>query len=164
MKAEGKPSNLRRLTRGMLRVLPMLVLVMALVLAVAVGPASAQGDRLLFAVLTGANEVPGPGDPDGIGIAVVSLHPTAGQVCFGIVVVRIVLPAIGAHIHVGGPDVAGPVVVPLTNPDENGLSQGCVSADRNLIQAIQADPAGYYVNVHTTDFPAGAVRGQLFRQ
>ena len=26
---------------------------------------------------------------------------------------------------------------------------------------ICADPAGFYVNYHTTDFPNGAIRGQL---
>ena len=26
---------------------------------------------------------------------------------------------------------------------------------------VLADPGGHYVNVHTADFPAGAIRGQL---
>jgi hypothetical protein len=30
-----------------------------------------------------------------------------------------------------------------------------------LIKAIRHDAAGYYVNIHSTVFPAGAVRGQL---
>ncbi len=42
-----------------------------------------------------------------------------------------------------------------------GMLSGCVSADPVLIGQIIANPAGYYVNVHTTEFPAGAVRGQL---
>jgi hypothetical protein len=33
--------------------------------------------------------------------------------------------------------------------------------DRSLIKAILTYPQDYYVNVHTTDFPDGADRGQL---
>jgi hypothetical protein len=73
----------------------------------------------------------------------------------------ITLPAIAAHIHAGSADVAGPVVVPLVAPDETGLARGCTTADPALIKAIRQDPEEYYVNVHTTDFPGGAVRGQL---
>ena len=37
----------------------------------------------------------------------------------------------------------------------------CVTADGALINRIIADPASFYVNVHTAEFPAGAVRGQV---
>jgi aldose sugar dehydrogenase len=116
----------------------------------------------LKATLTGQAEVPGPGDPDGNGAANVLLNREANQICFSIVVSDIELPAAAAHIHTGKAGVAGPVVVPLTPPDESGVSSGCVSeVDPALIEAIIAKPASYYVNVHTTDFAAGAVRGQL---
>jgi hypothetical protein len=36
-----------------------------------------------------------------------------------------------------------------------------VSAPRATIKAIKKNPSGYYVNIHTSDFPAGAIRGQL---
>jgi hypothetical protein len=117
---------------------------------------------LLAADLTGMAEVPGPGDEDGSGHAVVSFDQEQNRVCFTIVVANISLPATGAHIHVGEAGIAGDIVVPLEPPDENGASAGCVDAvDPALIAAILQNPAGYYVNVHTTDFPAGAVRGQL---
>jgi hypothetical protein len=143
----------------MLRVLIILLLGLALVFATST--AFAASTRTFTTTLTGAAEVPGPGDPDGSGVAKIRLNPGDGEVCFKLSVSDIVLPTIGAHIHVGTEDVAGPVVVGLTPPDESGTSSGCVSADPALIRAIGQNPAGYYVNVHTTDFPAGAVRGQL---
>jgi hypothetical protein len=62
---------------------------------------------------------------------------------------------------VGTATVAGPVVVPLTPPDATGSAAGCVNVARTLVRAILTNPSGYYVNVHTTDFPNGAIRGQL---
>ncbi len=116
-----------------------------------------------LARLTGPVEIP-PGDPDGSGLATFIIDPARGQLCFSIVVDDIVLPAIAAHIHVAPPGVAGPIVVPLTAPDANGASAGCVGGvDSQLLRAIKSHPRQYYVNVHTTDFPAGAVRGQLNR-
>jgi hypothetical protein len=114
------------------------------------------------ASLTGEAEIPGPGDPDGQGSAIVTIDQAAGEVCYAIVVSGIALPATGAHIHVGTSDVAGDIVVPLEAPGENGASGGCVTGvDPALIEAILADPDGYYVNVHSEEFPAGAIRGQL---
>lgn len=134
-------------------------LVAALVLSV--GALAGDGGRPFATTLTGAAEVPGPGDPDGSGTALLRLNPGLGQVCFELSVSNIMLPATGAHIHVGAATQAGPVVVGLAPPDQSGTSSGCVSADPDLIKAIMQNPENYYVNVHTSDYPAGAVRGQL---
>ena len=105
----------------------------------------------------GAEEVPNPGDPDGMGMATVTLDTGSGQASFTIDVSNITLPAAAAHIHEGARGVAGDVVVPLTAPDANGSA----AVDAALMQRMMDNPAGFYVNVHTTDFPGGAVRGQL---
>jgi hypothetical protein len=139
-----------------------LYIVLTLLAVLALTNIAADGGRKFTVNLTGAAEVPGPGDPDGAGTASLSLNPGQGEVCFEITVSNITLPATGAHIHVGGVTVAGPVVVGLTPPDASGSSSGCVSADRDLIIAIIQNPENYYVNVHTLPgFGAGAVRGQL---
>ncbi len=111
------------------------------------------------ATLTGAAEVPGPGDPDGSGSASLRLNPGQGEICYELAVANIA-PATAAHIHVGPAGVAGPVVVPLA-PPTSGSSSACAAVDRDLVLAILKNPAGYYVNVHNAGFPAGAVRGQL---
>lgn len=121
-----------------------------------------QGGRPLSATLTGAEEVPGPGDPDGSGQAELRLNPGQGEVCWTIDVEGIDLPATAAHIHAGAAGVAGPVVVTLSPPDEGGTASGCQSnIARDLIRAIIQHPEEYYVNVHNAAYPDGAVRGQL---
>jgi hypothetical protein len=116
-----------------------------------------------LARLSGPVEVP-PGDPDGSGLATFIIDPARSQLCYAIVVKDITLPAILAHIHIAPAGVAGPIVVPLAAPDANGTSSGCIGGlDQQLLRAIKSNPRQYYVNVHTTDFPAGAVRGQLHR-
>ena len=118
----------------------------------------AHGGRPLSASLSGSNEVPGPGDPDGAGTAEIMLNQGQGRICFEIVVDNVAEPT-AAHIHVGIADVAGGVVVNFDTAN-NGLT-GCVNVDKDLVMDIRKDPSGYYVNVHNADFPAGAVRGQL---
>lgn len=112
-------------------------------------------------LMGGAEEVPSPGDPDGMGTSTVTLNSDSGQASFTINVSNITLPAAAAHIHEGAKGVAGGVVVPLTAPDANGATSGSAAVDAALMQRMMDNPAGFYVNVHTTDFPGGAVRGQL---
>ena len=121
-------------------------------------PTAAAGTRLV-ATMSGAEEVPGPGDPDGSGTAVLRLNRGQGEICYQLTVSGIA-SATAAHIHIGPAGVAGPVVVPLVAP-ANGSVSACATVDRALIRAISSDPDQYYVNVHNAMFPAGAVRGQL---
>jgi D-alanyl-D-alanine carboxypeptidase len=129
---------------------------------------SASGEGALLATrMSGAEEV-GPGgesdvgDGDGSGIATVAVSKRARRVCFELWVHDLGLPAVAAHIHRAPPGVNGPVVVPLGAPDGAGRAAGCVrDLDASLAEDLTTDPASYYVNVHTTAFPDGAVRGQL---
>ncbi|MBC2776495.1 CHRD domain-containing protein [Parasphingopyxis marina] len=115
--------------------------------------------------LSGGQEVPGPdgvrGDPDGSGTARITADATTNNICFALTVQAISQPT-AAHIHRGARGEAGPPVLTL-DPPLNGRSSRCYSVERTLAAAIIANPAGYYVNVHTADYPGGAVRGQLSR-
>ncbi|KOV83338.1 hypothetical protein ADL03_20990 [Nocardia sp. NRRL S-836] len=117
------------------------------------------GGQHRYAQLTGQAEVPGPGDPDGRGHAVVWV--TSGKVCVSLTV-RKIQTASAAHIHRGTAGTAGPVVVDLAAPSD-GTSYSCTRVDRGLAREVARTPAQFYVNVHNAEHPAGAVRGQLHR-
>ena len=69
-------------------------------------PALGEG-RPFSTTLTGAAEVPGPGDPDASGTAFVSLNQGLGEVCFDLSWAGIDGTVTAAHIHVGAATVAG---------------------------------------------------------
>jgi hypothetical protein len=123
-------------------------------------PASAAAPLAhLETVMTGEKEVPGPGDPNGIGKAKVKVF--RAKVCYRLTAKRIA-PATAAHIHRGVRGEAGPVVVPL-KPPTDGSSSGCKDISRSLSKKLREHPGRYYVNVHNKPYPAGAIRGQLER-
>jgi CHRD domain len=117
-----------------------------------------QGGRPINVSLTGAAEVPGPGDPDGTGSVRLTFNPGKSQICYELTVDKIA-PANGAHIHSGAAGQAGPPVVTLT-PPANGTSKECAPLAPEKIMDIIKNPGNYYVNVHNAEFPKGAVRGQ----
>lgn len=127
------------------------------VVALASPAASLAGD--LKTALTGAAEVPDAGDPDGKGSATVTVDKAKGQVCYALAAEGIDAATM-AHIHKGAAGAAGPPVVTL-DPPANGKSEGCKAASAEVLDAIAANPADYYVNVHNAAFPKGALRGQL---
>lgn len=137
------------------------VLVVALAGSASATKIGDHGGKPFSTALTGAAEAPGPGDPDGTGSALITLNQGLAEVCFELEVADIALPATGAHIHRAPAGSPGPVVVPLTPPGADGTSSGCVDADPELIKEIRQSPEAFYVNVHTSEHPPGAVRGQL---
>src|SRR5262245_46196422 len=69
-----------------------------------------------------------------------------------------------ADIHAAGRGLDGPVVVPLvtTPPPAGGFASGTVTlTDPAVLAALRADPGGFYADLHTTQFPGGAVRAQF---
>ena len=139
---------------------PPRLLLSVLLLAGMLATVPALAQSTLTATLNGANERPGPGDPDGSGFAIVDVDPDAGTVRYVISVDDIVTPTM-AHIHRGTSEVPGGVVVDLMPDFEGGVATGMVSASQSLLEEILADPAAFYVNVHNAEYPGGAVRGQL---
>ena len=110
-------------------------------------------------LLSGGAEVPGPGDTDGTGTAGLKVNTGKNEICYDITVKDIQAPT-AAHIHSGAAGASGDVKVSLSKAAD-GKWKGCVAVDKALLDDILKNPGNYYVNVHTADFPNGAIRGQL---
>ncbi len=86
-----------------------------------------------------------------------------GEICYELSVKRLTSAPFAAHIHgVAGRTEAAGILVGLVAPGgATATSSACVAVEAGLLAAIVANPENYYVNVHTTAFPGGEVRGQL---
>ena len=124
---------------------------------------AADGGRPFATDLTGAAELQ-PADADATGHAALTLNQGRSTVCFDLSWADIDGEVIAGHIHIGSADVNGPVVVGLLSGGFAGTdtASGCLTGvDPALVKDIRKNPANYYVNIHSTVYPAGAVRGQL---
>jgi len=150
-------------------------------LLLAPSPATAgHTNTLLTADLTGRAEVAADGskgvigDPNGRGdFYVFGIDGDPTTLCYILEVSRIAETELApgaarmAHIHRGAVGTNGPVEVNLAWP-QDGQAADCLTEgeagkglDPGEVQRILANPQAYYVNVHNTDYPSGAVRGQL---
>ena len=131
--------------------------------APAIAQDRAHGGVKLSATLNGASEVntagaPNQGDPDGSGAFSGRVNPGQRQVCYTLTWAGIVAP-FAAHIHTGPAGVNGSVVVPL----DIAPGEHCATVTRDLALDLITNPQDYYVNIHNSIYPAGAVRGQLVK-
>ncbi len=122
------------------------------------GPAP-QPTASFVTALSGSGEAPAAGSPDGGGVALVTISGTT--VNYTLVVQGLASTPTAAHIHRGLLGSSGSVVVPFSTPFVSGVSSGTITITPALAGEILANPSGFYVNVHTVEFPGGAVRGVL---
>ncbi|MFE7774357.1 CHRD domain-containing protein [Streptomyces sp. NPDC057445] len=132
---------------------------------------SATGGRgdLFVASLNGANEVPvqgGPavGDRDGAALEFVKVDGDRISVA---VKWRGTGRPTALHIHQGDKGANGGIKVDFTKllgKGEHRSVTGTVKVgDKALLEAFRAGPDGFYANLHTAEFPGGAVRGQFHK-
>ncbi len=132
--------------------------------SVSASQAAPAGKVKLATSLTGGEEVPGPGDTSGTGQAWVTVE--GNKVCWKVTWSGLSQPATAAHIHRAAKGAAGDVVVPFfgdnVKPNGKGIDQRCATVqDLALLEGLRTKPQNYYVNVHTSQLPKGAIRGQL---
>ena len=110
------------------------------------------------ASLTPDSVSPDPGPEGASGFATIIISGTS--ISYNLLFSGVDDPT-SAHIHAGAEGETGDVVVDFAASFTGGFAAGAVTSDQETIDAIVASPADFYVQVHSTDFPAGALRGQL---
>jgi Cu/Zn superoxide dismutase len=116
----------------------------------------------MSATMDGASERPTPVATPGTGTATFS-RTAPNQLSYTYSYQNLTSGVNNAHIHEAPPTTAGPVVIPLTinAGTTSGTVNDTATADPTLLDRICANPGGFYINVHTDNFPAGEIRGQL---
>ena len=145
----------------------------ATIVTIAAGTPAQGGAKTTFAFTLSGAQVPGGGDPDGEGHAVLRLDPDEEIVCFKVVWSQLAGEVTAMHIHVAPAGQIGGHHIDLFNAEhfvgEQNRVDACVQVQshdpshtpRELIEEVIDNPEGFYLNLHSTAFPPGAIRGQL---
>lgn len=120
---------------------------------------AALPSRLYRVTMTGAAETR-RGVPGGSAHAAVALQGGSLHVCWEFSQLKGFTHPTYAHVHQARSGAAGYAVIPLS-VGNTFLSKGCAGTTAALIKAIEANPRGFYVDIHSTKYILGAVRAQL---
>ncbi len=120
---------------------------------------SNSSDVIFKATLLGTSETP-PNSSKGTGDATLTYNKDTK--IFSIVVTYSGVTATASHIHKGPVGVVGDVIFPFPAPIKSPINYTSPILTASQDSALNADL--YYVNVHSTIFPDGEIRGQLIKQ
>ena len=130
----------------------------------------AEGGRKYVEALTGQAEIAAGAlnaDMDGTGTAHVTVNVGQGRVCWDLRDLSNLDAITASHIHQAPSTAAGPIRSSFFHFGQPVALQGCTEGsaqfpfDKARLQDVVQNPQNYYVNIHTTAFPPGAIRGQL---
>ena len=125
-----------------------------------------------------------PGQPGAAGTFMYRINSDLEVICYDITLDGVTPPyqspaKTATHIHEAVAGKAGPPRIALPNPEDDGsgslVGSGCLQGPFTTglapqgtdtgsgfsLAQLEADPAAFFTDTHTTAFAAGAVRGQL---
>lgn len=129
-----------------------------------------EGGRKFVEALTGQAEIDAGAviaDMDGTGTAHVTVNVGQGRVCWNLTDLANLDTITASHIHQAPSTAAGPIRISFFHFGEPFDDEGCTTGsaqfpfDQARLRDVLQNPQNYYVNIHTTAFPPGAIRGQL---
>lgn len=109
------------------------------------------------ATLSGANEVP---SNTSVASGNATLMYNKSTKAFSVTTTYSGLTPTGGHIHKAASGTNGPVIFPFASLASPIKLEGSLTD----AQALALTKDSMYVNLHTTDFPGGEIRGQLKKQ
>jgi len=112
------------------------------------------------ATLTGAEVVTSGGDPDGYATAQLSVSDELDQICYDVNNVRNLAPITSLTINRAQRGQVGPAILRVNQANEGGW-KNCVSRAEWLERTFEYAPGAFYIQISTTQFPNGAIRGQF---
>ncbi len=138
--------------------------------------AAAQTSVVMRATLTGGEETPAQVLSGAVATAEVALDPTSEEIAVRLRVFNLPNGSTASHIHVGPKGVSGPVVIdfPIGTGRTGDFTLNFRVHDgaafharpeigiRTFADALQSIAGGNaYVNIHSSAFPGGEIRGKL---
>lgn len=110
------------------------------------------------ATINGASEAP-PNASTATGSATLTFNKDTK--IFTIVVTYSGITAASGHVHKAAVGVSGGVIFGFTNPLSSPINYTSVALTAD--QEADLNAGLYYVNLHSTAYPAGEIRGQLLK-
>lgn len=139
-------------------------LTLTIILSAMMFSITAAAQQKFSVYLSGRQEVPANNSP-GSGTCMVTLNATQTQVTVECTYRNLTSNVVGAHIHDNGPvGVNGPIRFDFSfTGGRLGDAIGPLTFNTTPAQVADLRSNRWYVNIHTSNFPNGEIRGQVKR-
>lgn len=136
---------------------------------------TSKANFVATAMLNGGNQRPTPNASPAIGSAMITYETAQDDLLYTVTFSGLMAPATAAHIHIGGSNATGPVVLPFTNQGPPSATSGTFSGTLTNADIVNSGTSGLtdisqiaaqifagnaYINIHDSAFPSGEIRGQ----